>query len=269
MERFLGLPEVASEHGARIDQVTGLVHWLMFALFIIWGVLFVYILVRFNARRNPKASYLGLKSHLSSYAEVGVALIEAVLLIGFSIPLYSERVDDLPDESEATVVRVVAEQFAWNAHYPGPDGIFGPTRVELVDTQTNPVGLDRKDPTGMDDVVAVNQLRLPVNKPVLVRGSSKDVIHNFAIPEMRVKQDVIPGMEFPIWFVPTITTAEMRERKGNPNFNYEIACSQLCGNGHARMRGITTIMTEEEFQAWMDEEQAYLAEDEGGDEFWE
>jgi cytochrome c oxidase subunit 2 len=268
MERFLGLPEIASEHGARIDQVIGLVHLLMFALFIIWGTLFVYILFRFRQSRNPKASYKGLQSHLSSYGEVGVALIEAVLLIGFAIPLYSERVDDLPEEGEGVVVRVVAEQFAWNVHYPGPDGVFGPTRVDLVDSQSNPVGLDRSDPTSKDDVVAVNQLRLPVNVPVLVRLTSKDVIHNFSIPEMRVKQDAIPGMEFPVWFVPIVTNAEMRERKKKPDFTYEISCSQLCGNGHARMRGIVTIQTQEEFDAWMAEEQEYLSEDEGGDDFW-
>ena len=268
MERFLGLPEIASEHGHRIDNVIGLVHWLMLALFIIWGVLFVYILVRFRQSRNPKASYKGLQSHLSSYAEVGVALIEAVLLIGFSIPLYSERVDDLPPEDEAVVVRVVAEQFAWNSHYPGPDGIFGATKAELVDTQLNPVGLDRDDPAGKDDVVTVGQLRLPVDQPALIRLSSKDVIHNFAIVEMRVKQDAIPGMEFPVWFLPTVTNEEMRKIKGNDEFNYEVSCSQLCGNGHSRMRGIVTIMEQDAYDAWMAEEQEYLGGDEEGDDFW-
>ena len=268
MERFLGLPEVASEHGHRIDQVIGLVHVLMLALFILWGVLFVYVLIRFRRSRNPKANYKGLQSKLSSYAEVGVAVVEAALLVFFSIPLYSERVDDLPEGDDRVEVRVVAEQFAWNAHYPGPDGIFGETKVELVDTQLNPVGLNRDDPAAKDDVVAVNQLRLPVDRPALIRLTSKDVIHNFSIAEMRVKQDAIPGMEFPVWFVPTVTSAEMGERKGKEGFNYEISCSQLCGNGHSRMRGITSILTQEEYDAWMAEEQEYLSDDEGGDDFW-
>lgn len=267
MDRFLGLPELASEHGARIDHINGLVHYLMFALFIIWGALFVYILFRFSGKRNPRADYLGVKSHLSSYGEVGVAVVEAVLLIGFSIPLYSERVDDRPPDDEATVVRVIGEQFAWNVHYPGPDGVFGATRAELVDTESNPVGLDREDPAAKDDVTTVNQLYLPVGKPVVVYLSSKDVIHSFSIPEMRIKQDAIPGLNFPVWFEPTVTTAEMRQKVGDDQYQYEIGCAQLCGIGHYRMRGFTTVQTQAEFDAWMEEEQSYLSDD-SEDDFW-
>ncbi len=267
MEQFLGLPEVASAHGGQIDHVIGLVHWLMLALFLLWGTLFVYILVRFRQSANPKADYNGLQSHLSSYAEVGVAVVEVVLLVGFSIPLYSERVDNLPPEGDATVVRVVGEQFAWNVHYPGPDGQFGRTDIDLIDIQTNPLGLDRDDPLAKDDVTLVNQLHFPVDRPVLIRLSSKDVIHNFGIPEMRIKQDAIPGMEFPVWFEPTVTTANMRTRVENDQFNYEVGCFQLCGNGHARMRALVTIETREEFDAWMAEQQEYLGGEEE-DEFW-
>ncbi len=266
MEQFLGLPALASEHGARLDHVTSLVHWLMFALFIIWSALFVYILYRFNHRRNPKASYQGVQSHLSSYAEVGVALVEVILLVGFSIPLYSERVDDLPAEDEATVVRVVAEQFAWNVHYPGPDGIFGRTDIGLVNTETNPLGLDREDAAAKDDVTTINQLYLPVNKPALVYLSSKDVIHSFFLPEMRVKQDAIPGMNFAVWFEPIVTTEEMRQIKGDEKFNYEIACAQLCGVTHASMRGFMFIQAQEEFDGWMAEQQESLGGE--GDDFW-
>lgn len=266
MERLLGLPDLASEHGARLDQATGLVHWLMFALFIIWGALFVYILVRFRRGANPKASYQGIQSHLSSYGEVGVAIVEVIILVGFSIPLYSERVDDVPDAAESTVVRVIGEQFAWNVHYPGPDGVFGVTKPELVDTESNPVGLDRDDPAGKDDVTTVNQLHLPVDKPAVIQLSSKDVIHSFFILAMRIKQDAIPGMQFPVWFEPTVTTDEMREKYGE-EFNFEIGCSQLCGLGHYRMRGFATIHTQEAYDAWMAEEQSYLSED-SGDDFW-
>jgi cytochrome c oxidase subunit 2 len=86
-----------------------------------------------------------------------------------------------------------------------------------------------------------------------VRLRSKDVIHSFGVPEFRVKQDAIPGLTIPIHFIPTVTTAEMRTQKGNPDFQYEIACAQLCGLGHARMRGFVTVQTAEEFQTWMDE----------------
>ncbi|RMH23034.1 MAG: hypothetical protein D6696_01800 [Acidobacteria bacterium] len=268
MHWFLRFPELASEHGARLDHVTVLVHILMLALFIIWGALFIYMIFRFSQKRNPKADHDGVKSHLSSWGEGAVALAEVILLVGFSIPLYSERVDDLPPAEDSVVVRVIGEQFAWNVHYPGPDGVFGETRVDLVDLQTNPIGLNRDDPAAADDVVTLNQLHLPVGKPALIYLSSKDVIHSFGIPEMRVKMDAIPGMLFPVWFQPIVTTEEMRQRTGDPDFNYEIACAQLCGLGHYRMKGFVTVHTQEEFDAWMAEQQRLKEEAGEVDDFW-
>jgi cytochrome c oxidase subunit 2 len=182
-----------------------------------------------------------------------VALVEAILLFGFAIPLWAARVDRRPADSDALVVQVTGEQFAWNVHYAGPDGKFGRTDITKIDAQENPLGLDRDDPNAKDDVTSLNQLYLPVNKPIIVTLRSKDVIHSFGVPEFRVKQDAIPGLTIPIWFVPTITTAEMRTRTGKPEFEYEIACAQLCGLGHARMRGFVTVQTAEEFQKWLDE----------------
>jgi cytochrome c oxidase subunit 2 len=226
----------------------------MLILFVGWGGFFLYAIVRFRKSRNPVADYRGVTSHRSTYLEVAVAVVEAVLLIGFAIPLWATRVEALPPENEAVVVQVTGEQFAWNMHYPGPDRVFGRTDIKLLDLQTNPLGLDRSDPAAMDDVTTVNQLYLPVNTPIIVRLRSKEVIHSFGVPEFRVKQDAIPGLTIPIWFIPTVTTAEMRTRTGNPEFQYEIACAQLCGLGHARMRGFVTVQTAEEFQTWLDQE---------------
>jgi cytochrome c oxidase subunit 2 len=145
-------------------------------------------------------------------------------------------------------------------HYPGADGVFGRTDIKLLDLQANPLGLDRSDPAAKDDVTTLNQLNLPVNQPVIVRLKSKDVIHSFGVPEFRVKQDAIPGLTIPIWFIPNVTTAEMRTRTGNTAFQYEIACAQLCGLGHARMRGFVTVQTTEEFQKWMEERVAEQSE---------
>ena len=103
------------------------------------------------------------------------------------------------------------------------------------------------------DVTTVNQLYLPVNKPIVVTLKSKDVIHSFGVPEFRVKQDAIPGLTIPIWFVANVTTAEMRSRTGKPEFQYEIACAQLCGLGHAKMRGFVTVLPADEFQKWLDD----------------
>lgn len=263
LERWLGLPEVASAHGGQVDHVTLMVHGLMFALFLLWGGFFVYSLWRFRQGAHPRAHYAGLRTRAPGYVEVAVAGVEVALLVGFSIPLYSQWVDDLPPESDATVVRVVAQQFAWNIHYPGPDGVFGPTDPALIDPAENPLGIDRESDAGQDDVSTVNRLHVPVDKPVLIHLSSQDVVHSFGVTEFRVKQDAIPGSVFPVWFEPTITTDAMRDRKGDPAFDYEIGCFQLCGNSHATMRGFVIVETQAGFEAWMDEEQSYL-----GDDFW-
>jgi cytochrome c oxidase subunit 2 len=264
MTEWLGLPPLAAAHGAQIDNLIGWIHIFMLILFVGWGGFFLYALVRFRKSRNPVADYRGVTSHNSTYLEIGVAVVEAVLLIGFAIPLWATRVDARPPESEALTVQVTGEQFAWNVHYPGADRVFGRTDVKLLDLQSNPLGLDRSDPAAKDDVTTVNQLYLPVDRPVIVRLRSKDVIHSFGVPELRVKQDAVPGLTIPIWFVPTVTTADMRTRLGKPDFQYEIACAQLCGLGHARMRGFVTVQSADEFQKWLDEttaEQAAAADD--------
>ena len=253
MTNWLGMPPLASTHGGQIDNMIGWVHIFMLILFIGWGTFFIYCLFRFRRSRQPVADYTGVKSHASSYVEGGVALVEAILLVGFAIPLWAARVDKRPADDQALVVQVTGEQFAWNIHYAGPDGKFGRTDISKIDVQSNPLGLDRDDPNGKDDVTTVNQMYLPVNKAIIVKLRSKDVIHSFGVPEFRVKQDAIPGLTIPIWFIPNVTTTEMRTRSGNPEFQYEIACAQLCGLGHAKMRGFVTVQSDEEFKKWLDE----------------
>jgi cytochrome c oxidase subunit II len=245
MLKFLGMPIQASAHAAEIDQMTVLVHWLMAVLFVGWGLFFVFVIFRFRRGANPRASYTGAKGKISKGLEVAIAVIEVVLLVFYAIPAWAKRVTRLPSESESVVVRIVGEQFAWNIHYPGPDGRFGRTDIRRV-TADNPLGLDRTDPNAKDDITTINQLFLPENRPAIVQLSSKDVIHSFGLIEMRVKQDAIPGMTMPVWFIPT--------RRGE----YEIACSQLCGLGHFRMRGFVTIQSEAEFRKWLDDQEKEL-----------
>jgi cytochrome c oxidase subunit 2 len=249
------MPLQASTHAAEIDQMTILVHWLMLVLFVGWGAFFLFVLVRFRRGANPRASYTGAKGKISKGLEVAVAVVEVILLVFYAIPAWAKRVRAFPSENDQQVVnvRVVGEQFAWNIHYPGVDGRFGRTDVKLVSAD-NPLGLDRTDPAAKDDVTTINQLTVPVDRPVLVHLSSKDVIHSFGLYEMRVKQDAIPGLDIPVWFIPNVTTEEMRRRTGKPDFDYEITCSQLCGLGHFRMRGFVNVKTDAEFKQFLADE---------------
>lgn len=232
------LPIQGAAHAAEIDTIMVLVHALMLALAVGWGGVFVYSLVRFRQSRNPKADYAGAKSRYSTYTEAGIVIAELILLVGFSIPAWATRVRDLPPEHEAVVVRVVGEQFAWNAHYAGADGAFGAQSQRLL-APDNPLGLDPRSPGAKDDIVTLNEIVVPVGRPVIVQLSAKDVIHSFGVPAMRIKQDANPGMTTAVWFTPTVTG------------EFDVACSQLCGFGHYRMKAVLRVLEPSAFQQWL------------------
>jgi cytochrome c oxidase subunit II len=239
MEKLLGLPLVASENGQGVDNLIIWVHILMIALFVGWLGYFLYTLYRFRSSRHPKGDYLGVKNHATSYLEVAVAGVEAMLLVFVAVPLWATAVDKFPNESDSTVIQIVAQQYAWNVRYPGKDGLFGRQDMHLV-TSDNVFGVDPADPHGKDDVQTVNEVHVVLNKPVIIYLSSKDVIHSFRVIAMRVTQDAIPGMRIPVHFTPT--------REGR----YQINCAQLCGPGHASMSsGFLVVEGQQAFDQWI------------------
>ncbi len=238
---LLSLPPVASEHGRHVDDLIIYMHWLMAALFAGWLLYFAYALIRFRRSRNPKADYVGVRSHASSYLEVAVAAVEGGLLIFLAVPLWAKAVDKFPDKRQATVISVVGQQFNWNALYADKEGEFGRQEMRFVNT-TNIFGLDPSDPRGTDNVqvTGLGEMHVPVNKPVICYISSKDVIHSFKVIAMRVTQDAIPGMRIPLWFTPV--------KEGR----YQINCAQLCGNSHSAMAaGMLVVESQAAFDKWL------------------
>lgn len=237
--KILGMPELASKHGAEVDKLVLYVHYLMAVLFIGWAAYFLYCLFRFRKGRNPQADYHGVRGHLSTWVEVAVAVIEAVLLLGFAIPLWAKAVEEFPADEDSTVIRVAAQQFAWNSHYPGKDGVFGRQDANLIGAD-NKFGYVKDDPAHADDITpGLNDIHVPVNKPVVIKLTSLDVIHSFKLYNQRVNQDAIPGLMVPLHFVPTKTG------------KFQIYCAQLCGNSHSAMRGYFTVDTQEDYDAWL------------------
>jgi cytochrome c oxidase subunit 2 len=237
--KLLGLPGVASEHGHKVDNFIVYVHWLMIALFVGWLIYFLFTLYHFRQSRVAKANYFGVRNHSSSYIEVAVVAVEAFLLLFLAVPLWGKVVGEFPKESDSTVIQIVAQQFAWNARYGGPDGEFGAQDMKFV-SNDNLFGVDPADAKGKDDVQVLNEIHVPLGKPVICHISSKDVIHSFRVMAMRATQDAIPGMRIPMWFKP--------EKTGR----FQIYCAQLCGNGHASMAGgLLVVESPEEFSKWL------------------
>lgn len=236
--KFLGIPENFSAHGGQVDHMIDVVHWFMIALFVGWTLFFFYCVFRFWHKNNPKASYEGVKSHFSSHLEVGVIIVEAVLLMGFAFPLWAERVDSWKQVQnlDPLRVRVVGWQFGWTYHYPGLDGKFGRVDPALI-SGTNELGIDYSDPNALDDFTSPI-LKLAKERPSVLNITSKDVIHNYSIVPMRIQQDAIPGREIAMWFTPTDTLETF------------VVCGQLCGEGHGNMIGSMEVIQVEDFDSW-------------------
>ena len=237
------LPAPAAAHAAAFDGVLEAVHVHALLVLAAWLALFVVILVRFRAgaRRPTTAPLRGWWP----YAAMAAVLVgDVVLLAGSALPVWRARGVAAP--AGATEIRITAEQFAWNVHYAGVDGRFGPTDASLI-SAADPLGVDRTHPDGKDDIVLINVLQVPRGRPIVVQLTARDVIHNFTLPEMRVKQDVVPGLPVSVWFEPV--------REGQ----WEIVCSQLCGLGHYRMRGQFAVLAPDAWEAWLREESALAA----------
>lgn len=235
---LIGLQENFSEHGGEVDHLIVVVHWFMLALFVGWTIFFFVCLFKFWHKKNPKASYDGVRNHYSSHVEVAVIIIEAVLLIGFAFPLWKSRVDswETVQERNPARVRVVGWQYGWTYHYPGLDGKFGRTDAALI-AGGNDLGIDYSDPNAHDDFITP-VLKIPVQRPAVLNIGTKDVIHNYAIVPMRVQQDAIPGKEIAMWFTPV---------KPIETF---VVCAQLCGEGHANMVGSLEAIPAADYDEW-------------------
>ena len=230
-------PTLASEHGASIDG-------LFMAVLIVSGIAFVvvqgllgYFVARYGENGRERAAYWHDNPKAEAILLIGTAVILTVLVFMGQRVWAAMYFVDAP--ADALTIQVTGEQFAWNFHYAGADGAFGRTDVSLI-TATNTIGLDRNDPPAKDDVLTINEMHFPVGRAVRVRLRSKDVIHSFFLPNLRIKQDAVPGMAIEVWFTPNLAG------------NYEIACAELCGLGHYRMKGALTVDdSQESFDRWL------------------
>lgn len=251
MERWL--PAAASGHALSLDAVLLSVHAHMLVIFAGWLALLVIALIKFRQGAHPTPRAEGVRGMWPALAIGAVIAGDVIILATQALPAWSARNEPPPFDSAQgkppgvppVEIRIAAEQFAWNIHYPGPDGRFGRTSQTLI-SASNPIGIDRGDATAQDDIGLLNVLMLPVDRTAVIQLTSRDVIHSFTLNEMRVKQDATPGMTSRVWFTPTLTG------------DWEIACSQLCGAGHYRMRGEYHVVSPAQWDQWLAAEVARL-----------
>ena len=226
-------PESISEHGPRVDSQFMLTIMVCGVAFAAAQIGLGWAVWKYRASADKqRATY----SHGNNRLEVVWTIVTAVVFI--SLAVMGQRVwaslqlNKAP--ADAYTVEVVAQQFAWNFHYAGKDNVFGRTKTEFIDDSSNPVGLDETDPNGKDDSV-VATLVIPANRPVQLLLRSKDVTHSFWVPQLRFKQDLVPGMTIPVHFT------AMKVGK------YELACAELCGMNHYKMKSYMLVLPENEF----------------------
>lgn len=239
------VPPGASVEAAAVDSVLTAIHVHIAIIAAVWSALFVYVLVRFRRRSGLAPAPRGPGLLWPLIAIGAVIAGDVIILASKALPSWSARLTPPPASLRPVSIRVVGEQFAWNVHYPGPDGEFGPTRAQLI-SASNPLGIDRTASAARDDIGLLNVLTVPVDRPIVLELSSRDVVHSLTLVPMRVKQDMNPGMTTRTWFTPTRTG------------RWDISCSQLCGLGHYRMKGTLTVLNEEEWSQWEAAEVARL-----------
>ncbi len=204
------LPVLSSEHGASTDRLFIITLAITAAVFVIVQLTLAYLVWRYPHREGRRSEYFVENTKMEMVWTIVPAIIMA-MLIASGARLWAQIYTKAPDGS--FVVEVTGQQFKWAFRYPGQDGKFGKTNAKLIDDD-NPLGIDPDDPASQDDIVikpGEGDLYIPVERPVEVRLRSKDVLHSFFLPYMRVKQDAVPGMTVSIWFVATKTTAERKE----------------------------------------------------------
>jgi cytochrome c oxidase subunit 2 len=178
-----------------------------------------------------------------------VPAIALTVLVGFGLFYWFRITGEAPQDS--LQVEVTGKQFAWIFRYPGKDQTFGRKYYQNIsDKDNNQLGLIWSDPTTHDDIVTT-QMYCVVNRPVKLIIGSRDVIHDVGLVYFRQKMDAVPGTPTTLWFVPKFTTDEMKKKLGNPDFEYEISCDQMCGKGHYTMRGIVKVVRQDEFDLWL------------------
>jgi len=253
----------ASEQGIKVDSMLLTTLAITGAVFVFTQVLLFWFAYKYQEKENQKVYFFSHSTKLEVLWTT-VPAIFLVILVVIGLRNWTSFTSEAP--ANALQVEITGKQFGWIFRYAGKDNHFGKKYYRMIDAADNSLGLIWRDtivnrangePQQLkddiathDDLVMEQTMYVVNNRPVKLIIGSRDVIHDVGLTHFRMKMDAVPGMPTTLWFTPIYTTSEMKERTKNPNFQYEISCDQMCGNGHYSMKGVIEVVTQEEFDAW-------------------
>ena len=239
------LPPASSIHGAEIDTLMKVSMTLILVVFFALSPMLFYFAYKYRGRKENKAYFFAHNNKLEIFWTVVPTIILTALIV-YGLRTWDRAMN--PDVSEATVIEVYSKQFDWTARYSGIDNVLGDANYKLVEGR-NTLGVDVNDKNSADDIV-VREVHLPVNKPVLLKFRSRDVIHSAFLPHFRVQMNCVPGLSTQFAFTPTKTTAEMKDTEGD-DFEYVLLCNKICGSAHFNMQMKFIVESEEDYNKWI------------------
>lgn len=251
------LPEAASEHGVIVDELMNITWMIITPVFVITHILLFYFAWKYSYDKNRRAKYFSHDNKLEMLWTAIPALVLLVLIL-YGLSIWNDITTPLTAEDEPVEIELYARQFDWTARYPGADGKFGDADVRLIEG-VNMLGIDSTDKEAWDDKYVKAEFHLPVNRPIQFYFRAQDVIHSAYMPHFRAQMNCVPGMVTRFNFVPTKTTAEMREITGNEEFQYYLLCNKICGAAHYNMKMEIIVESEEDYNAWLSEQNEFLA----------
>lgn len=244
---------VASEHGVITDELFWITMAVTGVVFLITHVLLFVFPYKYQYKEGRKAAFYPENHKL----ELIWTAVPGVVMAGLVISGWMAWSDiTAPAPEKAHVVEIMGYQFAWDVRYPGKDNVLGDYDYRLINA-SNSHGIDFSDKNSIDDFPSPKVV-IPKGEPVLFKIRARDVLHSVFAPHMRLKMDAVPGMPTRFWFVPTKTTAEMRAELKDPEFEYEIACTEICGRGHFSMKKVIEVVEPAEYQKWLAEQKSFL-----------
>jgi len=250
------LPEAASRHGARIDEMFNITLVITTIVFVGTQILLFGFAYVYRGSKLRKAYFLPHNNTIEKLWTVIPAIVLTILVVFGSITWKSLMDVPVEEQRSALNLDITAHQFAWEVRYPGRDGKLGLKNFKLY-SANNKVGVDFKDRNSYDDLAA-DEIVVPVNKPVRINLIAQDVIHSFYLPWFRVQMNAVPGLPTFFQFVPTVTTDEMRTKLDNPAFEYKLYCNKICGGNHYNMQKVFRVVKEAEYQDWLSKQKPYL-----------